>query len=198
MIGLALDTSHLYASVAIIRDGKILCYKSNEKPNKQAETINLTIEDALNDLKMAFQDLDYVAVAAGPGRFTGLRVGISVANAIKTALKLPLISVSNFEAIAHNHTKNQMGIILEAGVGKFYFQSFDKRIASSEIIVVNKDEAEELKKTYFFVGNVEIAEEQFALDARHIACYADHMPKEMINSSLGYLKPQYIINNYVN
>ena len=122
----------------------------------------------------------------------------SVANAIKTALKLPLISVSNFEAIAHNHTKNQMGIILEAGVGKFYLQSFDNGIANSEITVMSQDEAEELKKTYFFVGNVEIAEEQFALDARHIAYYADHMSKEMINFSLGYLKPQYIINNYVN
>lgn len=198
MIGLALDTSYLHASVALIKDDKILYYKNNEKQNKQAETINLAIEEGLSSIERTFKDLEYVAVTVGPGRFTGLRVGISVANAIKFALGVPLISISNFKAIAHHYKKEKMGIILEAGVGKFYFQSFDGENISSDITVIQKEEVEKLRERYYLIGNVEIADEEFYLDARHAAYYAERQSKDETILESHYLQPQYIINNYIN
>lgn len=196
MIGLALDTSYLYASIAIIKDGKILYYANNNKPNKQAETINSAIEKGLSRVGINFQELDYVAVTAVVGRFTGLRVGISVANAIHFALKIPLLPVSNFDAIAYKYKNKEIGVVLEAGVGKFYFQSFNCCKSTSDIKVITKGEVESLKEKYFLVGNVDIIPNQVVLDARNIANYADCKLKGIINLASNYIRPQYIINNY--
>ena len=77
MIGLTLDTSHLYASIAISKNDKVMYFKKNKKVNKQAETLNLMIEEAMSDLRLSFSDLNYIAVATGPGKFTGLRPGMT-------------------------------------------------------------------------------------------------------------------------
>ena len=192
MIGLALDTSYSYASVAIIKDGKVLYYINNNKPNKQAEIINVAIENGLNSVGIEYQDLGYVAVTVGVGRFTGLRVGISVANAMHFALKLPLIPVSSFEAIAYNYKNKKIGIVLEAGIEKFYFQSFNCCESNSDIKIITKAEVELLKEKYFLVGNVDIVANQVTLDARDIAYYANYKYKAMIGSISGYIKPLYV------
>ncbi|WPX96619.1 tRNA (adenosine(37)-N6)-threonylcarbamoyltransferase complex dimerization subunit type 1 TsaB [Candidatus Bandiella euplotis] len=203
MIGLALDTSYLYASVAIIQDGKVVCVKNGEKPNEQAEVMNILIEEAMEMAELKFQDLQYTAVSTGPGRFTGLRVGISVANALCFALKTPLIPVSNFEAIAYIYQNNNqtlhdnMGIIIEAGVEKYYFQKFNKSGVISDISIISKDLVRQLKETHFLVGNTEGAHEQIQLNAVYIALYADCKTKNTTLLPSEYLKPQYILDNYI-
>ncbi len=198
MIGLALDTSYLYASIVIIKSGELLYYANNSKPNKQAETINVMVKEGLSSVGIEFQDLRYVAVAVGPGRFTGLKVGISVANAIHFALKTPLLPISNFEAIAYSYKNKKIGIVLGAGVGKFYFQSFDCCKSISDISIVIEDEVVLLREKYFLIGNVDIVDNQVVLDARDIANYADYKSKRTINLTSSYIKPQYIMNNYKN
>ena len=192
MIGLALDTSYSYGSVAIIKNGKILYYTNNNNPNKQAETINIAIENGLDSVGIGYQDLRYVAVTIGVGRFTGLRVGISIANAIHFALKLPLMPVSSFEAIAYNYKDKKIGIVLEAGIEKFYFQSFNCCKSSSDIKIITKTEVELLKEKHFLVSNIDIVANQVTLDARDIAHYANYKYKTMIGSISGYIKPLYI------
>ena len=193
MIGLALDTSYSYASIAMIDNGEILYYANNGQPNKQAETINTSIEDGLNNLRIEYQDLGYVAVTTGVGRFTGLRVGISVANAIHFALRLPLLPVSSFEAIAYRYKNKKIGIVLDAGIGKFYFQSFHCCKSSSDIKVITKSEVELLKEKYFLVSNVDIVPNKVTLDARDIAYCANYKYKQMTDFTSGYIKPLYVL-----
>ena len=54
MIGLTLDTSYLYASIAISENNKILYFKSNAEINKQAEDLNVMIKEAIDYLKLSF------------------------------------------------------------------------------------------------------------------------------------------------
>jgi tRNA threonylcarbamoyladenosine biosynthesis protein TsaB len=196
MLGLALDTSFLYTSIAIINNGKIVYYKNNNKLNKQAETLNNMMEVALGEACITFQDLEYIAVASGPGRFTGLRAGISAANALLFTLKIPLISISTFEAIAYNYQDKKIGIILEAGMSRLYFQSFYKGEAISDINAIKIEEAQQLKGELLLIGNVDLADTRFDLDACHVAKCADSKIKYDVWSS--YIEPQYIINNYTN
>jgi tRNA threonylcarbamoyl adenosine modification protein YeaZ len=197
MIGLTLDTSHLYASIAISKNDKVMYFKNNKKVNKQAETLNLMIEEAMSDLRLSFSDLNYIAVATGPGKFTGLRIGICVGNALHFALKAPLLPMCNLATIAFNHKEKNVGVLLDAGVEKYYFQEFNNKINTSPIKIITKDEISEIKKELYLVGNVDQVNDKFLLDARHIAKFANHKLKNLKNLVSNYLKPQYIINNYL-
>ena len=197
MIGLTLDTSYLYASVAISENDKILYFKNNEKVNRQAETLNLMIEEAIRNLKLSFKDLKYIAVTTGPGRFTGLRVGVCVGNALHFALKVPLLPMCNLATIAFNHQEKNIGVVLEAGVEKYYFQEFNNKINISPIKIIKKEEMCEIKKKLYLVGNVDQVNDKFFLNAKHIAKFANYKLKNLKNLIPNYLKPQYIINNYI-
>ena len=177
MIGLTLDTSYLYASVAISENDKILYFKNNEKVNKQAETLNLMIEEAMSNLKLSFKDLKYIAVTTGPGRFTGLRVGVCVGNALHFALKAPLLPMCNLATIAFNHQEKNIGVVLEAGVEKYYFQEFSNKINISPIKIIKKEELGAIKKELYLVGNVDQVNDKFFLNAKHIAKFANYKLK---------------------
>ena len=58
-------------------------------------------------------------------------------------------------------------------------------------------EISKIKKELYLVGNVDQVNDKFLLDARHIAKFANHKLKNLKNLVSNYLKPQYIINNYL-
>lgn len=197
MIGLVLDTAYLYASIAISENDKILYFQINEEINKQAENINLMVEKAMKHLKLSFKDLNYIAVTTGPGRFTGLRVGICVTNALHFALKIPLLPMCSLATIAFHHQEESIGVLLDAGVEKYYFQKFNNKINTSPIKIIKKEEINEMKKELYLVGNVDQANSKFFLNAKHLAIFANYKLKNLNNLIPNYLKPQYIISNYV-
>ncbi|MFQ3307349.1 MAG: tRNA threonylcarbamoyl adenosine modification protein YeaZ [Candidatus Midichloriaceae bacterium] len=197
MIGLVFDTSGAYGSVTVIKEKKILCYNVNNSPNEQSETINLLIEKSLAEVGITYNDIDYLAVALGPGKFTSLRIGISVANAIFFATKKPLLPISNFEALAYNIKQTEFGVALKATTGKFYFQSFKNNMQNSEIRVINEKELLELKKDTHIIGDSDTVDEKFMIDARNIANCASDKIKNKTKFASNYLQPKYIINNYL-
>ena len=99
---LALDSSGLVASVAIMEDDVLVAeYTMNYK-----KTHSQTLLPMLDELKQAVQldleSIDAIAVAAGPGSFTGLRIGSATAKGLGLALKKPLIGIPTTEALAYN------------------------------------------------------------------------------------------------
>ncbi len=95
-ISTALDT----VSTALQREeGTIICLTGHE-PNRHDELLVPLVEQALALTGSARSDLSAVAVVAGPGSFTGLRIGISAAKGIALALGCPMILVNTFEAMA--------------------------------------------------------------------------------------------------
>ena len=99
---LALDSSGIVASVAVVEDDTLLAeYTVNYK-----KTHSQTLLPMLDELKKAIQldltSIDAIAVAAGPGSFTGLRIGSATAKGLGLALGKPLIGVPTVEALAYN------------------------------------------------------------------------------------------------
>ena len=199
MLGLAIDTSYLHASIAVMKNDKILCFKSNKKINQQTTTLNLMIKHSLECLGLSFDELEYVAISIGPGRFTGLRIGISVANALYFALKIPLFSVSNFDAIAFKYQKQKqnLGIVLETGANKYYFQEYKNRSSLSEVKVINYNKLCELKNQMYLVGNIDQVDSKCVINAIHIAKFANRKLKNTKNLIFSYIKPQYMTTNYI-
>jgi tRNA threonylcarbamoyladenosine biosynthesis protein TsaB len=97
---LQIETATTVCSVAISENGSVLAYKELEQRNVHAEIITLFIDEILKTADKKYQELDAVAVSCGPGSYTGLRIGISVAKGLCFALDIPLIAINTLEAMA--------------------------------------------------------------------------------------------------
>lgn len=98
---LCLETATDICSVALGMDGNVIAQSDAEKPYSHVSQINILIQDCLEAADIGFDNLEAVAISAGPGSYTGLRVGASVAKGICFGRDLPLISIGTLEALAH-------------------------------------------------------------------------------------------------
>ena len=96
---LQIETATTVCSVALSENGNVLAYKELEQRNVHAEIITLFIDEVLKTADKRYQDLDAVAVSCGPGSYTGLRIGISVAKGLCFALDIPLIAIETLEGM---------------------------------------------------------------------------------------------------
>ncbi len=97
---LTFDTSTTCCSVALIARGSLVGEDTRSGPGNYSALLLSMIDRLLRDAALAIGELDCIAVAQGPGSFTGLRVGISTAQGIGFAINKPLIGVSTLEIIA--------------------------------------------------------------------------------------------------
>src|ERR1700743_1526613 len=99
---LSFETSTPSCSVAIHRDGKLLAYSGTLVEKSHAEKITLLTEQVLENARLKIKDINAIAISAGPGSYTGLRIASSTAKGFCFALDLPLIAISTLQSIARN------------------------------------------------------------------------------------------------
>lgn len=97
---LAIRTDKPEAELYIYDDARQLAEIRWEAHKKLAETLNSKIEEILNKSSISYDQIDGLAVYKGPGSFTGLRIGISAANAIAYALNVPIVAKSGSDWLA--------------------------------------------------------------------------------------------------
>ena len=97
---LNIDTSSPICSVCISDRGRVVAEKNDFSGNKHASVLNTFIEQLLNETGIKAPDLIAVAVSAGPGSYTGLRIGVSVAKGLCYGLGIPLIAIPTLKGIA--------------------------------------------------------------------------------------------------
>lgn len=99
---LGIDASALSAGCALLDGGKIVAEEFLNTRHTHSETLLPMIKSMLKSAGAELSDVDKIAVSAGPGSFTGLRIGISTAKGLADAAGLPCVSVSTLETIAYN------------------------------------------------------------------------------------------------
>ncbi len=99
---MALDSSGLVASVALVEDDNLLGEYSVNYQTTHSQTMLCMLDDLLHTIGLDLEDVDAIAVAAGPGSFTGLRIGSATAKGLGLALEKPLIHVPTVDALACN------------------------------------------------------------------------------------------------
>jgi tRNA threonylcarbamoyladenosine biosynthesis protein TsaB len=119
---LALDTSSPAGSLAILRDEKVIGVVSTWAVETYSARMFRHLEFLLRELSLEMKQFDLFAVAAGPGSFTGLRVGLTAAKGWAEVYKKPVAGVSGLEAIAAQaHSTAPLLIpILDARRGQIY------------------------------------------------------------------------------
>lgn len=99
---LAMDTSSIVASVAVIENDVLISEYTINYKKTHSQTLMPMIETMNNAINLDLDTLDAIAVASGPGSFTGLRIGAATAKGMAMALNIPIISVPTLDALAYN------------------------------------------------------------------------------------------------
>ena len=108
---LAIDSSAVSASCAVVEDGRILAQSFVNVGLTHSETLLKLIADTLEDAQVSLPETDYLAVSAGPGSFTGIRIGVSTVKGMAFTEQMPCVGVSTLEAIASGMTGLSDGCI---------------------------------------------------------------------------------------
>jgi tRNA threonylcarbamoyladenosine biosynthesis protein TsaB len=116
---LSLETATESCSVALSQGQELIAEKYINEPKAHATVLAPFIEEILKENSLTIQDLSAVAVSEGPGSYTGLRVGVSVAKGICYASQKPLLAVNTLAAIAQCAIDNIRGGKL--GTGSCHF-----------------------------------------------------------------------------
>lgn len=154
---LAIETSGKTASCAVLRDGVVLGQKTVYTKLTHSQVILPYIKEILADTETELDEIDLIAVSAGPGSYTGLRIGISIAKGLAFGGK-KCIGVSTLEALAQNCVcaKGIILPIMQARAGVVYFGAYrsngerltkiidDKVAKTEELLEFAKSVSEEI------------------------------------------------------
>lgn len=99
---LALDSSGIVASVAVVEDDTLLAEYTVNYKKTHSQTLLPMLDEIVKMTELDLESIDAIAVAAGPGSFTGLRIGSATAKGLGLALKKPLVAVPTVDALAYN------------------------------------------------------------------------------------------------
>lgn len=109
MIILTIRTDNPQAEVGLYENTTRVAYKSWQAHRELSRTLHKTIEAMLTDQAKSWQDIQAIICYEGPGSFTGLRIGLSVANALRYALEVPIVAVGGNDWIEKGITRLQAG-----------------------------------------------------------------------------------------
>ena len=99
---LALDSSGLVASVAVLEDDVMVAEYTMNYKKTHSQTLVPMLEQMSKMIELDLHSVDAIAIAAGPGSFTGLRIGSATAKGLGLALNKPIVPVPTVDALAYN------------------------------------------------------------------------------------------------
>lgn len=124
---LAIECSAKPCSVAIIEDDKILASAFTNVGLTHSQTLMPMVEDALKRSLIDIGDIEGFAVSAGPGSFTGIRIGISAVKGMAASRKVPCAEISTLRAMAENYIDTDCIVcaVMDARCAQVYNALFD-------------------------------------------------------------------------
>ncbi len=98
---LNIDTSTSLCSVALAENARVIALKENNEGLNHSLLLGTYIDDILRENQLEIRQLDAIAVSMGPGSYTGLRIGVSMAKGLCFGATKPLIAINTLQALAH-------------------------------------------------------------------------------------------------
>ena len=138
---LAIDTTSEFASIALAEGGRVLEEVAMESPDGFAHVMFPDIERLLDRHGLKITDIDGFAAAAGPGSFTGVRVGLTAAKGLAEATGRKVAAVSNLQAVASFGTGALRVPVIDARRGDIFGAVYDAdlRLVGSEVVMKMDD-----------------------------------------------------------
>ncbi len=217
---LIIDTAAEICSVSVSRGDVLIHSEENQTPNSHASSLTILIEKCMTFATIDYRDLQAICVHQGPGSYTGLRIGVSVAKGICYAYDIPLIgidglfgygqaylaqSTSNCDAVmvAIDARRDEVyGAIIHRDKALFLEtqpiiidQSFLAKIAHFQQLDVLSNCPDKLVRL-MNVNNITI-DRHFQFSARYLNKYSYKMATQNFENNLAYFEPNYMKNSYI-
>lgn len=142
---LGIDTSSSSLSVAVMDDDLLKGEFTLNHKLTHSEQMMPLLDSLLSHLELKMSDIDLIGVSVGPGSFTGIRIGVSAANAMAMALDIPVVGISSLEAMAYTAGETAYTIVstFDAQRDRFYFNAY--RFENSELKTLEAEDVLEKK-----------------------------------------------------
>lgn len=162
---LSIESSGTICSVALHQNGELLALVENDEPNIHGQKLALFIKEIIDLQNISISSLDAIAVSEGPGSYTGLRIGVSIAKGICYASKIPLIAVDTLQSLAFAMFQKSEGKFPENAVlmpmidarrMEVYLAGYNlnfEKIISTKPVILEEAFYESLNQPTFICGN---------------------------------------------
>ncbi|MGE8207105.1 tRNA (adenosine(37)-N6)-threonylcarbamoyltransferase complex dimerization subunit type 1 TsaB [Heyndrickxia sp. NPDC080065] len=208
---LAIDTSNYALGIALLdRDKVIGEYITNLKKNHSIRVMP-AIQQLMNDCEITPSDLEKIVVAKGPGSYTGVRIGVTIAKTMAWSLGIPLVGISSLALMAGvgRHFQGSVSPLFDARRGQIYTglyhyngSTLETEISDCNILTVEwAEKLKRLEKSILFVGNdVELHKDTLVNtlgDRAIFASLTEHNPRPSELGLLGMDLPGEDIHSFV-
>jgi tRNA threonylcarbamoyladenosine biosynthesis protein TsaB len=125
---LGIETSTRVGSVALVRDGQLLAEARHDTPSAHGERLLGLVRDIMQSAGCSSTELSRVAVGRGPGSFTGLRIGLALAQGIAMGLRIPALGIDSLRAMALGLPDSALGLrvsLMDARRGELFLAAYD-------------------------------------------------------------------------
>ena len=178
---LGIDSSGLVASVAVTDDDVLLGEFTTDYKKTHSTTLMPMLDELIKMLGIDIKTIDAIATAAGPGSFTGLRIGAATVKGLAYALKVSVIAVPTVDAIAYNlyGSKRLICPLMDARRQQAYsgLYRFDE---TNEFVVKKEQEPEAIKD---IIDRINIADEPVTFLGDGVPVFKDYIEK---NATVDY------------
>jgi len=218
---LHIETASPVCSVALANDGQLIGLKESSEEKAHSSRLTVMIEEMANEVGWRFDQLDAISLSLGPGSYTGLRIGTSIAKGIAYGLSIPIIGIPTLTALANgfkakrsdsNNKLNNNSLLcpmLDARRMEVYTALFDSRMAEIrpvEALIIQEESFRELldrQEVWFFgTGSGKVQEvishpnarfdPAFQLSAAYQTALADSLFRKNEFLDTAYFEPHYL------
>jgi tRNA threonylcarbamoyladenosine biosynthesis protein TsaB len=208
---LAIDTSNFVMGIALVEDeivkGEII---TNLKKNHSVRVMP-AIQSLLAECEVAPKELDLIVVAKGPGSYTGVRIGVTIAKTLAWTLNIPIVGVSSLEVLAANakYFDGLISPLFDARRGQIYTGLYKYRnefleTVEKDQILLSKDWAHQLKekneKVLFIGSDYKLHKEILIEELGELAAFAPpslQLPRPGELALLGMKKEPENVHSFV-
>ena len=205
MISLFIDTSMVNVSISIVKDNKIMSIIQEDIPNEHSKYATSYVKKVIDDASLDANDIDNILVVNGPGSFTGVRIGVTIAKTYGYLINKNIIPVSSLKSLAISSNKDcTVMSVIQANRNNFYVGIYDSEynnlideqfVSSNKLIeLIEEYNPYIVSNDYYVLGKYKF--NKVSLDVLRIVDYYKNMDKVNYHTLVpNYLKlPQAMEN----
>lgn len=191
MYQLLLDSSNIYLAVGLSKDGKVIDSIFYNAWQRQSELMVNEIENIFKRNNIDKKDLDAVVVGIGPGSYTGVRIGVTIAKTIAYALKIKVYAKSSLSLLRCG--EDPTICLFNARSGRSYFAVYQgKKVLEKECVIPNEEVLSYIQKhPYYKIAGDTAQIEKESEELNIIANLADFDENELVKN-IFTLNPIYL------
>lgn len=157
MITLCMDTSHLFLTLALIKDDELIASVQEECWKQQSEEIFPQLEKMLRSVSLTSDDIDQVVITKGPGSYTGVRIAMTIAKVFCSMTDKPLYTLPTMLLYAG---LQKCRVVLDARGKRVYTCAYDNGVAVEDERVEYIEDLKEQVKSESLVGDGQLFDQQ--------------------------------------